>query len=174
MNDELHDIIDPAPLLPGMHVPWYTWVIIALVILAAIGLFIYFLTRTKPAPPGSVASIYQKSRKHLELLLGAISKQPLSQIATEASFAVRRYLAACLSEPALYETHEEFLLREDALDRLPAGSRDKLNPLLEQLAALKYSPSHTDPENAEIILKKSLNTLQGIESTRTKEIAPNP
>jgi hypothetical protein len=173
MKDELHDIIDPAPLLPGMHVPWYAWLILAFVIVAAIGLLIYFLTRPKPAAPGSVASIYEESRKHLELLLGTIDKQPLSQVATEASFSVRRYLAACLSEPALYETHEEFLLRDDALDRLPTGTRDKLNPLLEKLATLKYSPSHTDPENAEIILKKSLNTLQGIESTRAKEI-PSP
>lgn len=171
MNEELHDIPDPSPLLPGMYVPWYFWVILGFVALALLALILFLVfARRKPSSNAVIASAYEDSRKQLEALLSAVADHPLAHIATEASFAVRRYLAACLSEPALYETHEEFTLREDALNRLPAGSRDHLNPLLEQLATLKYSPSQSDPATAETILKKSLNTLQGLESTRARQI----
>jgi hypothetical protein len=171
MNDELHDIADPSPHLPGMYVPWYLWLILGFVLIAFLVLAIT-LWRRKAATPPDIAGVYEESRKQLEALRGVINDHPLAHIATEASFAVRRYLAAYLSEPALFETHEEFILRKNSLARLPTGSRDRLNPLLEQLATLKYSPSQSDPESADTVLMKSLNTLQGIESTRDKELAP--
>lgn len=169
MNDDLHDIPDPAPHLPGIYVPWYVWAIIGFVAAALVaGLIVLLVRRRKEPAAEDVANIYEESRKQLEELRGVVDRHPLAHLATEASFAVRRYLAACLAEPALYETHEEFLLREDALEKLPAGSREHLNPLLEELSAAKYGPSQADPAMADAFLKKSLNTLQGLESTRDR------
>ena len=84
---------------------------------------------------------------------------------------MRRYLAACLAEPALYETHEEFILRGDALTKLPAGAREHLNPLLTRLAELKYGPSGEDPTAGEALLGNCLEILQGLESTRPRALA---
>jgi hypothetical protein len=174
MNDDFHDIPDPTPHLPGIQLPWYLWAVAALVLLALIILITVLIrNRSKPSTSAFIEETYGNSRKLLEALLEQINDHPLSHLATQASFAVRGYLAACLSEPALYETHEEFLLREDALERLPAGSRDRLNPFLEELATLKYSPSTPDPAAAETLIKKSLNILQGLESTRAKPLPPN-
>lgn len=168
MNDELHDIADPTPYLPGVHVPLYAWILLAVVGLGLLTGLAFYLrhrrnTRTKPL---SIESCYEESRKKLIALSDLTEIHPLSRIATEASFAVRYYLAACLSEPALFETHEEFLLRDDALQRLPIGSRERLTPLLEHLAALKYSPSRSNPDAARTILDDALHVLQAIESTR--------
>ena len=174
MKEDFHDIPDPTPHLPGIQVPWYLWAIAALVLVAGIILITFLLRgRAKPTTSADIEEMYGTSRKFLEGLLDKINDLPLSHIASDASFAVRGYLAACLSEPALFETHEEFLLREDALEQLPAGSRDRLNPLLEELATLKYSPSTPDPAASETLIKKSLNVLQGIESTRPKTLPPN-
>lgn len=174
MNDDFHDIPDPSPHLPGIQIPWYLWAIAALVLLAGIILLTFLLRRrSTPNTSAYIEEMYGTSRKFLENLLDKINDHPLSHIASDASFAIRGYLAACLSEPALFETHEEFLLREDALERLPAGSRDRLNPLLEELATLKYSPSTPNPAASETLIKKSLYVLQGIESTRPKTIPPN-
>lgn len=169
MNDELHDIPDPSPHLPGMYVPWYVWVLLGALVLGLLtAVVLYLLFRRRAAEPPDIANVYDESRRRLGELREQSGDLPLARLATEASFAVRRYLAACLSEPALYETHEEFLLRDDALEQLPAGSREHLNPLLEELAAAKYGPSEADPAAADALLKKSLDTLQGLESTRNR------
>ena len=69
-----------------------------------------------------------------------------------------------IDDRALYETHDEFLLRPEALEHLPRGARDKLAPFLSKLALCKYGPS-------EEIIEESLQILQGLESTRKHDIA---
>ena len=166
----LHDISDPGPLLPGVHVPVWVWVVGTLAVLAVILLALFLLRRPKPAS-ATIEEIYQNSRKELESLRGHLDKRPLAAVATGASLAMRRYLAACLTEPALYETHEEFLLRDDALAKLPSGSREHLNPLLTHLAELKYGPSIQDASAAGALIDRCLEVLQGLESTRPRPLA---
>lgn len=95
----------------------------------------------------------------------------MAEVATKTSLILRHYLALTLEEPALYETHEEFLLRSDALKKLPRGSRERLAPLLSELATAKYGPSRIDPSASNRIIDDSLRTLQGIESTRERHVA---
>ena len=166
----LHDISDPGPLLPGIHVPVWIWALATLAAAALVLLVVFLLRRPKPGP-ASLEEIYDQSRKELECLRGCLDRLPLAAVATEASLSIRRYLAACLGEPALYETHEEFLLRDEALAELPAGSREHLNPLLTRLAELKYGPSAEDVSAAGELINQCLTVLQGLESTRPRPLA---
>lgn len=168
----IHDIPDPTPLLPGVAIPFWVWALLALGVLAiALLVTAAVVLRRKGRARASIEDVYRISRQQLEALRAKSTDSPLADIATQASFAIRYYLAACLEEPALYETHEEFALRPDALDRLPAGSREHLNPLLGKLAACKYGPSTTDPGRAVTLVDECTEVLQGLESTRPRAIA---
>lgn len=166
-----HEINDPQPYLPGIAVPWWIWVLAALVVLALLGLLLFLLTRPKPATPPPLPQVYEECKRRLEALRHSLDGRSLAAVATEASLTLRSYLSQCLSEPALYETHEETLLRADALSTLPQGSRDRLSPLLVTLAEYKYGPSRVDETLAEKLIKDCLETLQGLESTRPRSIA---
>ena len=168
----IHDIPDPTPFLPGVAIPVWAWALATLAVLAIVLLVLAaLLLRGKGPAAKSIEDIYQISRSQLKALRDEVDTSPLADITTRASFAIRYYLAACLGEPALFETHEEFTLRADALDKLPAGSREHLNPLLEQLAECKYGPSGRDPGKAATLLDQCLEVLQGLESTRPRAIA---
>lgn len=167
----LHDISDPAPLLPGVEIPVWLWVLAALAVCGFILLAMVLRLRARPTASASVEETYENSRRELMALRKHLADRPVAAIATEASLAVRRYLAACLSEPALYETHEEFMLRGEALSQLPAGARTHLNPLMERLAEVKYGPSGTDADSAAELVGNCLEVLQGLESTRPRSLA---
>jgi hypothetical protein len=152
-------------------VPLWLWVLLALAVLAITLLLIAVIVlRAKGPDLKSIEDVYKISHDQLESLRSQVEASPLADIATGASFAIRYYLAACLREPALFETHEEFRLRADALDKLPAGSHERLNPLLENLADCKYGPSTTDADRAGALLDQCLEVLRGLESTRPRSI----
>jgi hypothetical protein len=166
-----HGINDPQPFLPGIYLPWWAWLLIGLGVLALIVLPLLFWPRRGTAKSATPPAYYEDCKVRLEELRKTLADRPLSALATEASLALREYLSATLSEPALFETHEETLLRESALEALPQGTRDRLAPLLNTLADYKYGPSRTDALLADKLLADCLETLQGIESTRARPIA---
>ena len=166
--DELHDIADPGPLLPGIAIPLWLWIGLATIVAAGLAIIIWQMLRQRTTPPPSDASLYLESRHALERLQESTASRSLAEVATEASLIIRHYLAGSLQEPALYETHEEFELRSDALEQLPTGARQRLAPLLHRLAECKYGPSNTRNDAASELVATCLETLQGIESTRTQ------
>lgn len=170
-SDELHDIADPAPYLPGIEVPLWFWIALATVLLAATSCLLFVILRRKPPPAPPDLSFYGQSRHTLERLRESLGGRSLAEVATDASLIMRHYLEVTMQEPALYETHEEFLLRPDALEELPAGARQRLAPLLDQLARAKYTPSPHDEEAAHELVDSCLTVLQGLESTRKRQIA---
>ena len=72
------------------------------------------------------------------------------EAAVTVSEILRRYLAGSMREPALFETHEEFISRHDALKDLPGDIRDSVAAFFAQLAELKYSPATPDADPAAI------------------------
>lgn len=170
-GDELHDIADPGPLLPAIEVPLWFWITAATLAVAALTLLVLFLRRHRGTAPPPEVPHYREAREALNHLRESLPGRSLVEVATEASLIMRHYLAATLQEPALYETHEEFLLRDDALDRLPAGARGHLAPLLGRLAAAKYSPGTPDHPGAASLLDSCLEVLQGVESTHYRPVA---
>ncbi len=167
----LHDIEDPTPLLPGVPVPWWGWLLLGLVVTAAVTLALLLRRRARDNRPATGQAIYEKYSISLQELRSNLEGRTLASIATDASLAVRGYLAESLAEPVLFETHEEFVLRADALESLPAGARERLAPLLESLAECKYGPSREDPTRGLALVDNCLEVLQGVESTRERPVA---
>jgi heme exporter protein D len=62
------------------------------------------------------------------------------ETAVRVSVILRRYLARSMQEPALYESHEEFVSRHDALKDLPEDVRQSVAVFFARLAELKYAP----------------------------------
>ena len=166
----LHDIPDPDPLLPGVALPWWIWVLPGALLAGAVWTLIQFLSR-HAAVPSSSDNCFRDSCEALEQFRPVLGELSIAEVATQTSLILRHYLALALEEPALYETHEEFLLRSDALQKLPRGARERLAPLLSELAAAKYGPSRVDPSTSKRIIDDSLRTLQGLESTRERQVA---
>lgn len=78
------------------------------------------------------------------------------EAATVSSLVLRRYLAIAAGDPALYETHEEFVARRDSLAHLSESVRTSTVQRFDELAALKYGrPS------------ESLTPSEVIDSSRT-------
>ena len=65
----------------------------------------------------------------LDSLEAEANERLISEIAAEASLAIRTYLAGAQAEPALYETIEEFHARQTIL---PADANHVLNKFLHQ------------------------------------------
>jgi hypothetical protein len=166
-----HDINPPDPWLPGVFIPWWGWALAALVVTILLVLLILLARRKAPDTPPDLPSLYAKYRRHLEALAGDLAGKPLARVATEASLAIRGFLSSALSEPALFETHEETLARSDALHALPQGAREHLIPLLNRLAEYKYGPSRTDETLARDLVEDCLKVLGGLDSTRHRTIA---
>ncbi|NIP93916.1 MAG: hypothetical protein GWO24_10875 [Akkermansiaceae bacterium] len=171
LGNELHDIADPRPLLPGIEVPLWFWLCLVTLVFAAVSLALFLLLRHRKPPAPPELPFYEESRGALDHLRESLSGRSLAEVATEASLVIRHYLVATLQEPALYETHEEFIMRSDALQGLPAGARERLGPLLDQLARAKYGPSTTDLKASDDLVASCLDVLQGVESTRTRQVA---
>lgn len=165
----LHDIPSPDPLLPSLSPPWWIWLLLGSLLAGAACALIQFLSRHSSTPSSS-DNCFRDSCEALEEFRPILGELSIAEVATKTSLILRHYLALALEEPALYETHEEFLLRSDALQKLPRGARERLAPLLSELATAKYAPSRIDPSASKRIVDDSLRTLQGIESTRERHV----
>ena len=165
----LHDIPNPDPLLPGIQVPWWGWLILASLLFTSLWALFFLLSRRRFT--SSPDTHFDDSRDALERLRSSVDGLSVAEIATGSSLVLRQYLVLTMREPALYETHEEFLLRSDALDKLPGGARERLAPFLSELASAKYGPSTADPAAGHQLIDQSLAVLQGLESTRERILA---
>lgn len=166
---ELHDIPDPDNLLPGVRIAWWGWLLTVISIITLAWLVRRKLARTSGVIPTDSTS-YLACQIELNASREKLTSLSLAEVATRCSLALRTYLHVNLDEQALYETHDEFLLRPEALQRLPRGARDHLEPFLSKLAQCKYGPSGTDPAESAKLIDDSLRILHGLESTRGREI----
>lgn len=71
--------------------------------------------------------------------------------AIQCSLILRRYLSVATGDPALFETHEEFISRNDALQNLSASARSSAESGFIRLAGLKYAPDLPPAEVVDII-----------------------
>lgn len=134
---ELRDIPDVTPLLPRDWLPWWVWV--AIVVFVLLLWFIIARARKSKQDPSVLRlKAYQEALHSLE---SARSLQSAVALATSLSLTLRRYLAVAFGDPSLFETHEEFLARHNALASLPDETRQLLNSHFSTLCRYKYAPS---------------------------------
>ena len=166
----LHDIPDPEGFLPGIEISWWGWVLLGMLCALIPCILIRFLSSRSDPDPFDDCS-FSDSRVALKQFLPHLKDLSLAEVSANVSLILRDYLAKTFKDQALYETHEEFLLRADSLQNIPRGARERLAPLLSELASAKYGPSRIDPAASKQIIDNSLRTLHGLESTRGCHVA---
>ena len=173
---QLRDAIPADPFLPGPEIPWWIWILVALAAIGVAALLIGILRRPKHRP---LVDLSAARRKALAALEAIDPSNRAAEVATEISLLLRRFLADTLGDPALFETHEEFLSRQATLDGLPDDQRQQTRNHFATLARLKYGPD-TETDTSSLLtearnLLQNLNpTLQEPSTHRTPPQLPHP
>lgn len=148
-------------LLPGWWLPHIligSSILIALLIIAF--LLVRMMKRPRPADP---RKIREEARLNAATKLEAsrTSATTPRDAAVLASLALRDYLSIAAEDPALFETHEEFIARRDSLAALNPQTRNAAADGFSKLASLKYAaqPPAADPRDVIESARTLLDTL---------------
>ncbi|MCU0748262.1 MAG: DUF4381 family protein [Akkermansiaceae bacterium] len=147
----------PEALLPTYGL-WPWWVAAGVLVLLAIVVMIR--RRRKKTVYDPVAARNAAFHEALAAMKEARAENP-REAAVKSSLILRRYLSAAAADPALFETHEEFISRHDALQALTPDARTATETGFSRLASLKYAPEipEADPD---AVLNDSTALLQTI------------
>lgn len=156
-NLEFVEPPSPEALLPVYGLwPWGLGVVFIVIAILAMML----LMRRKPKPYDPVAA----RTAALQQALAALKEtraESTRDAAIQGSLILRRYLAAAAGDPALFETHEEFISRHDSLQVLTPDARTATETAFTRLSALKYTAEIPDlPPGA--VLSESASLLETI------------
>jgi len=134
---ELKAPVPAEPLLPDPGLPLWAWGLIGLAAVGLIAALVMLLKRKKPGfidPNLAREEAYRRAKAELEAAPGGT----MQAAATKVSIALRRYLAVASGDPALFETHEEFVARHQSLAAYPEELRQATAEGFSHLARLKY------------------------------------
>lgn len=154
---ELVESRDALNLVPTWELQAW-WFLAAGAALLVLGLLLFLLRRKKVSidPHKQKREAYIAAKAELE----AIGDNGTRETATAISLSLRNYLARSMDEPALYETHEEFIGRHEGLKDLPEDVRSETGDFFGKLAALKYAPEDMPVDGG--IRGKGLEMLERI------------
>jgi hypothetical protein len=146
---QLQDAASPEALLPDHGLwPWWAGVVLFAAAISVIFLLVFIKRKSAAADPREVRE--RAFRDTLGTLSGIKTDDP-RDAAVQCSLALRKYLSDAAADPALYETHEEFIGRRDALRSLSDAARAAAESGFSRLAALKYGPRSPGTPPADII-----------------------
>jgi hypothetical protein len=153
---ESHDAMD---LVPNWQVEWWHIAIPAAVLVILILLGYLFLRKSKIQDPTEAKRLaYQDALTELQKLNASIGKENVIIV----SLVLRQYLAKAMNEPALYETHEEFIGRHDAIKNLSEDLKLEITDYFSKLAAIKYGPNEGVVVDVETFKQGAINFLERI------------
>lgn len=162
---ELEQGIPAEALEPATLSPWLLWGSIVGVIIVA-GILVYLLLKkrkhTHPAPTAEEIAL-----QRLEALK---TQQPnLRTCSLELSMILREYLTGKTEDPALFETHEEFSRRLDALSAIPRECQYATRMLLEKFAELKYAGRQDNaPQMVTELISETQDTILNIQEAQQR------
>lgn len=138
---ELVESRDAIDLVPRWE-PQAWWFFTTAGLVISLILLVVVLKRKKSAsdPHRERREAYNEAKKDFQKL----EDGGVRDAAIRVSVIIRRYLAKSMGESALFETHEEFISRHDALKDLPEDVRKAVADFFNRLAALKYAPVSPD------------------------------
>ncbi len=154
------ELIEPEP--PVVLVPdtgWSLWLAAGLGMALVITAIVVIRMVRKKSSYASPAALREAAFRDALAALNAIRAAETRDIAVQASLILRSYLAAAAADPALYETHEEFISRHDALQSLTADARNAAGTGFSRLATLKYAPQ-IPTESPDTVLGESRSLLE--------------
>lgn len=139
---------------------WEVWALVGggtLVIL----LLLWIVLRRKALNPAAGEDPNRKAHSEAVAALALCPDDERTPAATECSLIVRRYLAALTGDPALFETHEEWVSRHDAVKSLNEDLRIRTHELFSQLATWKYA--HADQgDEPSVVIDRSRQLIEAI------------
>lgn len=147
-------------LIPKAETPWL-WIIIGVVLVASL---IFWLICHRMKHAKDPANIREAAFKDAIAALDAIPQNDPHSAALESSMILRKYLSITAEDPALFETHEEFVSRHDALQKISQAMRDEVAAIFSRLATIKYAPDAVNA-NAETIVGDSRQLLHALRAT---------
>lgn len=144
------------------------WGIGIALVLAALALWLWFRRHGKQVQqPPSPAEIALDELAQLEA-----DNPPLREYSLRLSMTLRRFLTGQTQDPALFETHEEFSQRMDALSSIPKACQNDTRRLLEGLAGLKYAGQQQhDPMLTHTLLEQARGLIGRITEAQQQEAA---
>lgn len=142
---ELRPPASPDALLSQQAAPLWLLIGGSVLLIALITGIVFLLLRRKPSV--DPLAIRREALRIADRTLSDAKPSGIREAATIASLVLRRYLATVAGDPALFETHEEFIARRDSLARLQEAARVHVAEGFVRLAALKYDrqPPTGDP-----------------------------
>lgn len=158
---ELMEPASPEALVPTYELwPGLTAAAIAVILLLLLLLLWLLLKKRKPASTNLLAlrkAAFNEARSDLENITPTSSRET----AVLTSLILRKYLSTAANDPALFETHEEFISRHDSLQALTPETRSAVESGFTRLASLKYAPEIPAADPADVIAdaRKLLETL---------------
>ncbi|MEN9975086.1 MAG: hypothetical protein RLZZ282_1092 [Verrucomicrobiota bacterium] len=156
---QLMEPASPEALIPGFGFwPWLAAA--ALVSLTAVVLVRYWKRRKSATRPHCA--------RNAAFVAAAASLEKLATVdariaALQASLILRHYLRGAAGDGSLYETHEEFASRHDALSALLPDARSAAADGFARLAALKYAPEIPGVQ-ATVVVAQSRALLETLHS----------
>lgn len=171
---ELESEAAAEQFLTGGEYTLLAWCGVALAALLALGV-IWWIRRSKRAEAAEPSPLEVAQAQLREL---GEQLPPLRECGLRVSLIIRRYLQGTVQDPALYETHEEFSRRLDALGSVPEECRYATRELLERLADLKYAgTAEQDPAQARRLIEQAsalLHRIQEIQQQNAAEVMNPP
>lgn len=153
---ESHDAMD---LVPNWELEWWHIVLSGSVLILVIILGYLFLRKSKIQNPNQAKLLaYQDALSGLEKLDTSIGKENVIIV----SLVLRQYLAKAMNEPALYETHEEFIGRHDAIKGLSEDLKLEITNYFSKLAAIKYGPDEGAVADVDTLKQGAIKFLERI------------
>lgn len=141
------------PASPEALVPAYglwPWLAAAAVLALVAVVIAVWLAKRKPAA-ANLPSLRRAALADAESALETLSPESSRETATLGSLILRKYLSVAAGDPALFETHEEFVSRRDSLHALTPEARAAAEAGFTRLASLKYAPEIPDDDPQRII-----------------------
>jgi len=154
---ELMESQEALRLVPTWE-PQAWWFFAAAGVVLLLGLLIFFLRRKKN--PIHLQEIKKQAYSAAKIELAALCSEDARGTAIKVSVILRGYLARTMSEPALFETHEEFVSRHDALAGFSAELREEIGSFFTALAQIKYAPQDSLAQERGDIQATSLALLE--------------
>lgn len=137
----------PELLVPDYGLwPWFVAAAVAIVI----GIIVMVVVRKRKveANPQLARNV---AYAEASAALAAVTAENARNSAVQASLILRKYLSTAAGDPALFETHEEFISRHDALKPLKTEARAATERGFTRLAALKYAPEIPAANPTEVV-----------------------
>jgi hypothetical protein len=138
----------PEALVPDSWVePW----MIALTVCILLVIIALLLLRKKKTPKVDPQAARLAAHAEAVAALASVQCQSPRDTAIQSSLILRKYLVAAANDPALFETHEEYVARHEALKNFSEESRKAAGIGFTRLSSLKYAADVPTADAREVI-----------------------